>query len=702
MRFPVRPLLLTLLGLLVLWVGMSLASIPAQAVNEPTEFNLWLDGRLVGGQGDLSPQEREVKDHEMKGLQTNRANNLEDIANWSIRLGEKMELERDAAFKLHFNTTSIHELEAVLYYSYRDQEGETHDLGELGATGGPGRPQTTSGDVVLEASGNLDSQLTIPAGSLLWVRIDYNLLEAPGNEDANIFWDSQAKDSYTQHTARMVFFEDDLTQFDNQRVDEGKDKLYIEVNLTSAFGAVDIGLESGDILIEGVNEGGDVRSIEAVGEDYRVILSGYWHYQDDKVEADTYTFTFSIQDSREGLWYGTSSYELEVDFYDVLIELDTSEETDTKQVSKRESASFFFVVTNQGNSLDDIRFKVDNGESRIPSGWNVSLMDYDGPYSVPTGETVSGSVEITPDSSVPGGSQARVVIRTWSDNDDSVYDELEVTVRMQSYGVQLWIKDSENYREIPFLDPEVREGGYRFRVMLQNKGNDRDEFKISATCTRTDWLVTLLQNDNTLSSVTLDAQERQELEVKVELNNENNEDEASVNVTAYSAIDPDAKQTLTIDLIALVPLEEVINIKILEETIDVDSTVWSGKGELTIMVSLFNEGGKDAGPFQVQLFEGNILKDTVDVDGLSAQETDDIELKWANPKEGTVEITINVDPRRFLNEASRADNIASAEFEITIEADSGDDDDDSPGVGLVLTALALVGMAAVSRSRRQL
>lgn len=704
LRFPVRPLLLTLLGFLVLLVGMSLVHTPAQALNEPTEFHLWLDGRMVGGQGDLAPASREIKDYESLGLQTNRANNLEDIANWSIRLGEKMELERDAAFRLHFNTSSVHEIEVVVYYSYRDQEGETHDLGELGTTGGPQFPQTTSGDIVLEANGNLDSQVSIPAGSLfainLWVRIEYNSFEAPGNEDANLFWDSQAKDSYTRHTARLVFFEDELSIYDNLRVDEGKDKLYLAVNITSSFGVIDVDLNSGTIVVNDVDQGGDIRDLAAVGEDYRVVLAAYWHYQEDRVDADTYTFSFSIEDSRGETWYGSSSYDLEVDYFDISIALDSSEETDTKQVAKRESATFYFEATNDGNSLDEIKFMIDTGESRIPSGWTAQLIDYDGPYSVPTGETVSGHVEVTPDSSVPGGSQAKVAIVAVSTNDETAYGLLEVTTRMQSYGVKLWIKDNENFREIPFLDPDVKDGGYRFRVVIQNKGNDRDQFELSATCTRTDWLVSLLQNDNTLSSVTLDAQEKQELEVKVELNNENNEDEATINVQAYSAIDPTAKQNLTIDLLALVPLEDVINIMIVEDTIDVNPKIWSGKGDLTVTVSVFNEGGKNAGPFQIQLFEGNILKDTVDVDGLDAQETRDIDLTWKNPKDGVVEITINIDPRRFLDEASRADNIVSVEFEITIDPSAnGNGDDDSPALGLILSGLTLVTLAAVLRRR---
>ena len=160
------------------------------------------------------------------------------------------------------------------------------------------------------------------------------------------------------------------------------------------------------------------------------------------------------------------------------------------------------------------------------------------------------------------------------------------------------------------------------------------------------------------------------------------------------------RSQLTIDLIAYVPLEEVINIKILEDTISVDSTTWTGKGDLTVSVTLLNEGGKRAGAFEVQLFEGSGRKDTVEVDGLGPQEEQEIELKWGNPKEGTVKITINVDPQRFLDEASRADNIASAEFEITVEEDGGDgDDDDSPGPGPVLALLALGTMAAISRRR---
>jgi len=80
--------------------------------------------------------------------------------------------------------------------------------------------------------------------------------------------------------------------------------------------------------------------------------------------------------------------------------------------------------------------------------------------------------------------------------------------------------------------------------------------------------------------------------------------------------------------------------------------------------------------------------------------TKEIVLIWENPKTGTVEITITVDPRDILNEASRDDNIMVLEFEIvSTTATSGGDDDDSPGLTLPFAGLTL-GTLALARRRK--
>ncbi len=701
--FPLRLLLLTLLGLLVLCIGLNLTASRSLADNEPTDFTLWMDGRMIGSEADLSPEPRGL-DSESKSLQTNQANALEEVGNWTLILGEKLILERDVSFKLHFNTSAIHEIEAVVYYSFRDQMGNIHELGDIGATVGPGFPQTIEGDTIIEATGNLDSEVEISTGSKfimnVWVRIEYNRMAQPGSEDANIWWNSQARDSHSQFNGQMIFLEDNRTIFDNQRVDEGDDKLFIKVNITSAFGADDelyndLDFESATLTVEDVEEGGDIRDLSIVGKDYIAELSAYWYYQNDRAKEGTYSFIFTITDTRDNTWEGFSDHELEVDYYEVSIALDDIEESDTKQVAKRESANFIFEAANEGNSLDEIAFEISD-DSRIPEGWSAELIDYDGPYAVDKGETVSGEVEITPDSTVSGGSYAKIVLLAYSTNDeDNAWDELEVTARMKSYGVELTY--TQNFYEIPYMDSDIQNNGFRFNVKIKNTGNDKDTVDISATCTKHDWLVTLLQNDNPLSTITLQSRETQTLEVKVELHNENNGDEAIVTIFGQSTMDPMAADNMTIDLLALVPLEDVINILI--NDIEVSPETWKEGQDLIVTVTLMNEGGKDAGPFEVQLSEGSV-KDTVQVEGLNAMATKEIELIWENPKTGTVEITITVDPRDILNEASRDDNIMVLEFEIvSTGGGGGGDDDDSPGLTLPFAGLTL-GTLALARRRK--
>jgi len=315
------------LGFLILAILFFIITLTAKegcAENEPTEFTLWMDGELdEHGSANLSMESRQDQDPENISLQTNRANNLEDIANWSIHLGGLLELQRDVEFKLHFTTSPIHEIEAVVYYSYRDQEGKDHDLGELYHTGGPGFPQTTSGDVVIEGSSNLDSQITIPASSNLsinlWIRVDYSRFESPGNESAYLYWNSTEKDSFASHLGRMVFFDEGNTSFsDVDEDDEGEDHIDISVNLTDAFGVDDddhndLNFSTAGIMVKEIPAGGDIRNLTIEGEGYTAMLNGSWYHESDDAKEGIYNIIFFIDDLRVNTWYGNSRFYLDDD-----------------------------------------------------------------------------------------------------------------------------------------------------------------------------------------------------------------------------------------------------------------------------------------------------------------------------------------------------------------------------------------------------
>lgn len=693
-----RALMLGILTFGVLVAIMLLAVPKASGV----DFDL----HLVDSDRFLSPEAPEGDDDEQWTLDPVAE---QQVGNYSIYLGSQLRISGPVDFIMHVETSDVHSITFELDYFYWTLKDGYTPLGSTitGTEEGssiPGPDYYMNGNYTVEAdSSQTLGTHTIPGGATLWcnisVQIDWRQADPAGNS-GTFFWGAEERDSKLMHQGRMVFFDDENTVVINERRDFDPDTLYMAINLTDAFGVGefatdfnDLNYSSASISIDGMDGQETIKSLTVEATEYsNLTFSAVWHYQEDEIGAAEYRIEFVIMDIRDQSWEVFTDFYVEVDFYAVEVEL---VEGDPKaKVGRGKTASYRVQVTNVGNSVDTVWFEKDATD--LPGGWDSTIANF-GPHVLYPGNSSVASFTVKVAEDANSGSFGNLVVRAYTNH--YVDDQLTIKTQVQRYGVDVSLVNGKTLVEFNFLsvNPET---GIELDFKVKNTGDGSDTFTLEGTTDR-GWDVFFYRGDDQRSSVSLDAKRHEILVARIIplTSSLKNGDETLVSLVAYSEADASKREEQELILLANVPLDEVVDLQVLPDTLDLDPEEPVEGEKVILKLTIFNGGGQTAANFQVQLAKAannQILYDEF-VAQLGPSESLEVEFEWKNPTEGTTGIIFRVDSLLKYEEPDEDNNeflynLAVAEAPPPA---SGDDDDGflpALPASMVLVCLLLVSL----------
>jgi hypothetical protein len=257
--------------------------------------------------------------------------------------------------------------------------------------------------------------------------------------------------------------------------------------------------------------------------------------------------------------------------------------------------------------------------------------------------TIPGTGETKADQTYP------ITIKAASRNTENVYDEAQVSTRVEDF-VDLELGYSGGGTPEKTYDPNKKSPKFSFRVT--NNGNqDESSVEIRVDDIDADWDYT----PKTLPD-TLDPGGSTTFSLEFTIPTDAPEDDYDMQVVVVSSVDPkEESEPVTITVTVIKP-DLVISsgdISGLEEESELKKKIGS---QVTILVTVRNEGTSIAESVQVKLYEGSSVKGTTSISSLNPDGNETVSFRWKVVAE-EVDLKIEAIPLEESNEGNNAEEI---------------------------------------------
>ena len=731
--------------LLILLFSLIFFSAPSIAdESNYADFNLHLTRECIGENCKFSTEEPTAVRPKNWVAQNDPPiqNEYYALSSWEMNIGGPVELGDYHNGLIWVESTNVQEISiyATLFVSWIDYSEDPSDpqsrvtnISEVEFSKSSQFGQVLNGNYTIEYenavfsnTGDFPKQGVIPAYSTLGYKVETKIRWAPdtANNTAWIKSDSNqgcenddsptACDSFVTLNIRPVEIDEDVGNITNNRVDEvNEDYLEIKIRVTNALGADNFDMDSAELAIQGVSNGGKFQnSIVVVNRGpYSVRVEGDWYYQEDRdIISNIYSIEISIKDIDGNIWKSEVDYDLVVDEFG--LEIEFSEPYSSKgQLPKGGETDYEFKVFNRGNTRDIFEITLDSSD--LPSGWLVSLLS---PETLDLTSNQHDTVRLVVEAPVSarGGSSESIDIEVQSVSSSIVRENIKLETTVREYGVSFASTPEE-----VIIDPEEidSEGFYRFEVNIRNTGSDKDTFSLAAAISGWPEPAILGDEGTQVPSITLGKSQMAKLTIQLKpVNYEDTYGEAKVFNLAANSISPgDGSASIKIDIIVDIPVERVIDLSVNSEDILVNNKPLSlvsqddlpAEEPIKIQVLLTNNGGKSTGAFEVKLYVGQRVEDEFIVEqGVRGFGTETVILTWSSPYTGPMTLRIKVDGNFQTDEiqSKRSDNIVTLSLNVGNKDSSSNGKEDSDDSLLfspsyLVTFLVLSLVSVISRKK---
>ena len=715
-----------LLSMTFVIVAFAASSAGESSTTEFADIELYFTDEGAGEYYELSPIPPTDGKPEKWRCNENlsQSGNWYDLASWEMNMPASYVLGDEYSYAFWVESSNVQEIrfKTTLYILSADSDGnfsqfvisEDEVTKSAGFEGGQWVWLNENYTVELETSGldKSDFPNGVPPYTTIGLELETSVTWAP-DEDNRTVWIKAASpdfDSSLILNFRHVMFDTDYLGYTvNDRVDTlNSDSLRIKINVTNVLGVQNFDLESAEIEVKGIAEGGtfkDSISLENKHTFAKYIKGDWWYQEDQDIFSGTYFFVFSIKDNYGNLWRSQMSYDLVVDGYSLEIKFEEGQ-SKNGQVPKGGDVDYEFLVCNMANTRDQISVELD--DSSIGTGWQASLKS-DSTLDLAMGEEGYVRIKVEAPVSAQSASSVSVIIKSLSDS------QVKETVMLQTTVRQYSVVFVSSPQEIE-IDPEDldMDGYYRFSINIRNTGSDKDTFKIDASFAN-NWAVSInLDGTKDITAVTIESSKTQTVDIIIKpLNFEDSLGEGvDLTITAASVPPGDGLATMKCLIVIDVPPEKYSDLSVSIEDVLINGKPWAALTEddlynsepLQFQLVVRNNGGKETNSFFIKLYVGNIVIDQYEIQGgIEGFSKETATLVWEKPTIGFSTIKLYVDFDLSVDESNsrRSDNSLSLSVFVGEQASIPEQNEDSSLVGLnPFYTLFLLLTIAVFRKKR--
>jgi uncharacterized membrane protein len=334
------------------------------------------------------------------------------------------------------------------------------------------------------------------------------------------------------------------------------------------------------------------------------------------------------------------------------VEITPASQTDNGE--PEEEIDYSIQVRNKGNDEDTFELTL----SGTNKDWGEILDSNENPITevILSAATLPGSfANIIVRVTIPGTGETKadqtypITIKAASTNTENVFDEAQVSTRVEDF-VDLDLSYSGGGTPEKTYDPNKKSPKFSFRVT--NNGNqDESSVEIRVDDIDADWDYT----PKTLPD-TLDPGGSTTFSLEFTIPTDAPEGEYDMQVVVLSSVDSTEESDPVIITVTVVKPDLVISsgdISGLESTDELKKRVGS---QLTILVSVRNEGTSIAESVQVKLYEGSSVKGTTSISSIQPDGFENITFRWKVVAE-EVDLKIEAIPLEESNEGNNAEEI---------------------------------------------
>jgi len=679
----------------LIWIIFAILAIAVPSSAEETNFadvEFYLDKTGIGDVYDLSleepsankPKYWKARDDE------NQVNNYFPLVSWEKNMGGKIELGDSFSYIIWVESTNVQEINfrTTLYIHWIDMSGEEPEtrmtnisVDEVSKSSSFGAFLNRNYTMELESSSLDKSDFPdgVPAYTTLGLKLETSITWAPdtsnrtvwvkggssegcGNEDSIVACDSSFLINF-----RHVDIDEDIKYFNNIRVDEvNSDKLKIKMNVSNALGVGNFDMDSAKLEIKELSNGGTFQNtVEATDKhSYAIYIEGYWFYQKDQnIESNIYTIKISIKDLYGNTWESEISYDLVVDEFGLEIAFQEPY-SENGQLPKGGKTVYEFSVYNRGNTRDIFEIEID--DSDLPSGWSV-ILNSESTLDLLMNQEGYVNLRVEAPFSAAGGSKEELFVKVQSTSNSNVKEEIKLETTVRTYAV-IFVSAPNQI----VIDPEElnSDGEYKFSINLKNTGSDKDTFRIEISYEAGHSRIEI-GGINDIESVTIEEGQIQKLDVILRPSDPTDEAEWGVVtdliINADSISPGDGSSMLQLGVVVDIPLERISDLSINEDDVLVNNKPLSlitsedliAEEPIQIQLTIFNNGGRDTGLFEVRLYIGQGIEDEFVVEqGINGFGSESVILTWSDPSSGPIILRIKVDSDLNIEESNskRLDN----------------------------------------------
>jgi uncharacterized membrane protein len=334
------------------------------------------------------------------------------------------------------------------------------------------------------------------------------------------------------------------------------------------------------------------------------------------------------------------------------VEMTPSSQTDNGE--PEEEIDYSIQVRNKGNDEDTFELTL----SGTNKDWGEILDSNENPITEVTlsATTLPGSfANIIVRVTIPGTGETKadqtypITIKAASTNTENVFDESQVSTRVEDF-VDLELAYSGGGSPDKTYDPNKKSPKFSFRVT--NNGNqDESSVEIRVDDIDADWDYT----PKTLPD-TLDPGGSTTFSLEFTIPTDAPEGEYDMQVVVISSVDPAEESDPVTITVTVVKPDLVISSGDISGLEDPDKLKERVGSQLTITVTVRNEGTSTAESVQVKLYEGSSVKGTDSISSLEPDGNETVSFRWKVVAE-EVDLKIEAIPLEESNEGNNGEDI---------------------------------------------